>query len=220
MKIKLPSILFFRLSVAKTARLLLECSKTGRWLLLLYSHGIFYLLISITTLHPSTYLLMTWFFIQYQLAIFLVTAIHPSSLITNNKCPICLLHFSDRFHHCFLVNRCIAICNVHCFLAFTFYGTIATLLCFFIFLKQFFNVTLINYSCLFPLGEFFCHSLTWKQSGIVMLTRSTIMAAGCAGAMGLHVAKEFYYDKTDRSRRIWREIFKILLPAFSVIRND
>jgi len=53
-----------------------------------------------------------------------------------------------------------------------------------------------------------------------MLTRSTIIAAGCAGAMGLHVAKEFYFDKTDRSRSIWREIFKILVPAFSVIRND
>ncbi len=176
--------------------------------------------ISLTSHHPLIYLLTTWFFIQYQLAIFLVSAILPSSSITNSKCPICSLHFSDRFHHCFLVNRCIAICNVHCFLAFTFYATITTLLSFYLFLKQYFSVPPIHLSCLLPLGEFFCHNLTWQQIGIVMLTRSTIMAAGCAGAMGLHVAKEFYYDKTDRSRRIWREIFKILLPALSVIRND
>lgn len=174
-----------------------------------------------TSLDPRVYLMMTWIFVQYQLAIFLVTAVHPSSLTaTTNKCPICLLHFSDRFHHCFLVNRCIARCNVHCFLAFTFYATITTFLCFFIFLEQFFYVVPISSFCLLPMGEFLCSSLTWKQSGIVMLTRSTIMAAGCAGAMGLHVAKEFYYDHADRSRSLWREILKILLPAFSVIRND
>lgn len=165
---------------------------------------------------------MLWFFIQYQLAIFLCSAILPlsSSLVTSNKCPICLLHFSDRFHHCFLVNRCIAICNVHCFLSFTFYATIATILCFFVFVKEFFYVTPVSLYCLFPLGEFICQDITWKQSGFIMLTRSTLMAAGCAGAMGVHVAKEFYYDKTDRSRLIWREILKILLPAISVIRND
>ena len=219
-KIKLSSIsFFFRLSVAKTSRVLLECSKSGRWFLLLYSHGIFYMLISLTSLHPFIYLLMTWFFIQYQVAIFLVGAIRPSSTITTSKCPICLLNFSDRFHHCFLVNRCIATCNVHCFLAFTFYATISTLLCFYVFLKEYFTEPSVHPSCLLPLGEFLCSSLTWRQSGIVALTRSTIMAAGCAGAMGLHVAKEFYH-KTDRSRKFGREIFKILLPAYSVIRND
>ncbi len=206
--------------MAKSPQLLLQCTKSGRWVLLLYSHGVFYVLSSITSLNPFLYLLLIWFFIQYQLAIFLVSSIRPSSLTTNSKCPICLLHFSDRFHHCFLVNRCVAVCNVHCFLSFTFYATIATLICFFIFLNEFFYVKPISFYCLLPMGEFVCHSLTWKQSGIVMLTRSTIMAAGCAGAMGLHVAKEFYYDKTDRSRSIWREIGKILLPALSVIRYD
>ncbi len=206
--------------MAKISRFFLQCSTIIRWLLLFYSHGLFYILISITSLNSLIYFFIIWFFLQYQLAIFLVTAIHPSSLITNNKCPICLLNFSDRFHHCFLVNRCIAICNVHCFLSFTFYATISTLLCFFIFIKQFFYITPISFYCILPLGEFLCQNITWKQSGIIMLTRSTIIAAGCAGAMGLHVAKEFYYDKTDRSRTIWREIFKILLPAFSVIRND
>ena len=163
---------------------------------------------------------MLWCFLQYQLAIFLVSSIRPLTLVTNNKCPICLLHFSERFHHCFVVNRCIAICNVHCFLAFTFYATIATLLCFIVFLQEYFYVTSISYSCLLPLGEFLCQSLTWKQSGMVMITRSAIMSAASAGVMGGHVAKEYYYDKTDQSRKFWREIFFILFPAFSVIRND
>lgn len=75
-------------------------------------------------------------------------------------------------------------------------------------------------TCLLPLGEFLCSNLTWKQSGLVMLTRSTIMGAGAAGAMGLYVAKEFYYDQIDRSRSIWRELLKILFPALSVIRTN
>ncbi|CAF0998425.1 unnamed protein product [Adineta steineri] len=159
-------------------------------------------------------------FLQYQIAIFLVSSIRPPSLTATSKCPICLYHFSNRYHHCFFVNRCIATCNVHCFLSFTFYATISTLICFYIFLNQYFYVTSVSLYCLCPMGEFFCHSLTWKQSGMVMLTRSTLMSAGCAGAMGIHVAKEHYYDKTDRSRSIWLEIFKILLPAFSVIQCD
>jgi hypothetical protein len=215
-------LFLFRLniSVAKTSQCLLQCSRSARWLLLLYSHGLVYIFSTITPVNPFIFLSFTWCFMQYQLAIFLVTAIRPSSLITTSKCPICLLHFSDRFHHCFLVNRCIAICNVHCFLAFTFYATIATLMCFFIFLNQYFYVTPVSFSCLLPMGELFCSNLTWKQSGLVMLTRSTLMSAGSAGAMGFHVAKEFYYDRTDKSRSIWREIFKILLPALSVIRYD
>ena len=214
---------FFRfiLILAKTSRLLLECSKLGRWFLLLYSHAVYYVLLSNTTLNPFIYLLITWFFLQYQLAIFLVTAILPpsSSLSTTSKCPICSLHFSDRFHHCFLVNRCIAICNVHCFLAFTFYATLSTCWCFYIFLEQFFSVASMRLTCLLPLGEFLCSNLTWKQSGLVMLTRSTIMGAGAAGVMGVYVGKEFYYDQIDRSRSIWREIFKILFPVFSVIHH-
>ena len=175
---------------------------------------------SIRSINPFIHLLFLWFFVQYQLAIFLVTAVRPSSLVTNSKCPICSLHFSDRFHHCFLVNRCIAICNVHCFLSFTFYATIATLLCFYIFLNHYFYITPISFYCLLPMGEFVCSNLTWRQSGLIMLTRSTIMGAGCAGAMGLHVAKEYYYDRTDKTRSIWRETFKILLPVLSVIRHD
>ena len=81
-------------------------------------------------------------------------------------------------------------------------------------------MTPISFSCLLPLGEVLCRNLTWKESGIVMLTRSTIMAAGSAGGMGLYVAKEFYYDQTYPSRSIGREILKILLPALSVIRRD
>lgn len=218
------SSFFFRFDfiLAKTSRILLECTKTGRWFLLLYSHGLYYILLSNTSLHPLVYLIITWFFLQYQLAIFLVTAIRPPlSTITNmSKCPICSLHFSDRFHHCFLVNRCIAICNVHCFLAFTFYATLATCWCFVIFLQEFFFMTSMRLTCLLPLGEFLCSNLTWKQSGLVMLTRSTIMGAGAAGAMGLYVAKEFYYDQIDRSRSIWRELLKILFPALSVIRTN
>lgn len=205
--------------MAKTSQCLLECSKCGRWLLLLYSHGTYYILSSITSINPFVRLLLTWFFVQYQLAIFLVSVTIPPSAIGSSKCPICLLHFSDRFHHCFLVNRCIAACNVHCFLSFTFYATIATLVCFFIFLNEFFYVTPVSCYCLLPFGEFLCHSLTWKQSGLVMLTRSTLMGAGCAGAMGLHVAKEFYYDKKGKSRTISSEICKILLPALSIIRR-
>jgi hypothetical protein len=204
--------------VAKTPRLLLQCSRSGRWFLLLYSHAIFYVLWSIPSVSPLIRLLLAWFFVQYQLAIFLVSAIRPPSLTNNSKCPICSLYFSDRFHHCFLVNRCIAICNVHCFLSFTFYATIATLVCFFVFLNEFFYVRPVSFYCLLPLGEFLCASLTWKQSGLVMITRSTLMAAGCAGAMGLHVGKEFYYDQTDRSRSIGHELLKILLPALSLIR--
>jgi hypothetical protein len=215
-------LLLFRLfiSVAKIPRLLLECTRSGRWLLLLYSHGIIYILSAITSLNPSIYFLLIWMFLQYQVAIFLVTAVRPSSTTSDSKCPICLLHFSDRFHHCFLVNRCIAICNVHCFLSFTFYATIATLICFFVFINQFFYVTPISLYCLIPMGEFVCQNLTWKQSGLIMLTRSTLMSAGCAGAIGLHVAKEFYYDKSNNSRTIPREIVKILLPALSIIRHD
>ncbi|CAF1648754.1 unnamed protein product, partial [Adineta ricciae] len=153
-----------------------------------------------------------------QLAIYLVAAVRPMSDNSTSKCPICLLHFSDRFHHCFLVNRCIATCNVHCFLSFTFYATIATFICFFVFFRHFFYITPISSYCLLPMGEFFCSSLSWKQSGIVALTRSTLIGTGCAATMGLYVAKEFYYDKTDRSRMIGWEIVKILLPALSVIR--
>ena len=204
--------------MAKIPRVLLQCSKSARWFLLLYSHGIFCVLSSITSIDPFLYVILIWFFVQYQLAIFLVSAIRPSTLNLMNKCPICLLHFSDRFHHCFLVDRCIALCNVHCFLSFTFYATIATIICFFIFLNHFFYVIPISLYCLVPFGEFLCHSLTWKQSMHVMLTRSTIMAAGCAGFMGFHVAKEFYCNKTNRSRPVWHEILKILLPASSFIR--
>lgn len=207
--------------MAKTSKFFLQCSKSGRWFLLLYSHGVFYVLFSLTSLQSWIYFSMLWFFLQYQLAIFLCSSIQPStSLITTNKCPICLIHFSDRFHHCFFVNRCIAACNVHCFLSFTFYATIATILCFYVFLQEFFYSTSVSLYCLLPLGEFICQNITWTQSGWIMLTRSTLIAAGCAGAMGLHIAKEFYYDKADRSRLIWKEILKILLPAFSVIRNE
>lgn len=206
--------------MAKTSKYLLECTKIGRWFLLFYSHGLFYMLSSITNLNSYLYLLLIWIFIQYQLAIFLVSSVLPSNLISNHKCPICLLHFSDRFHHCFLVNRCIALCNVYCFLSFTFYATISTFMCFFIFLNEYFYDPSISFYCLLPFGEFLCRNLTWIQSGIVMITRSTIMAAGCAGFMGLHVAKEYYYDKPpQRIYSIWAEIFKILLPAFSLIQR-
>ncbi|CAF4627671.1 unnamed protein product [Rotaria sp. Silwood1] len=84
---------------------------------------------------------------------------------------------------------------------------------------NFFYVKPISFYCLLPFGEFLCKNLTWKQSGLVMLTRSTIMAAGSAGVMGCYVAKEFYYDKTDKTRSLWREILKILLPALSIIRR-
>lgn len=133
MKFKLTTFLRFSFSfpfrfafrVAKTPRILLECTKTGRWFLLLYSYATYYMVVSLTSLHPIAYLLFLWFFLQYQLAIFLVSAIEPKSSTSNHKCPICLANFSDRFHHCFLVNRCVASCNVHCFLSFTFYATIA-----------------------------------------------------------------------------------------------
>lgn len=209
----------FDISVAKTSKTLLECSKIGRWILLLYSYVTYYLVTSIVTLHPFIFCLLLWFFLQYQLAIYLVSAIQPKSAQINHKCPICSLHFADRFHHCFVVNRCIAICNVHCFLSFTFYASIATILSFVILIREYFSVQIISYSCLVPLGEVFCRELTWKQSGIVLITRSTLIAAGCAGAMGLHVAKEFYIDKLDRRRQIWKEILQILLPAYSVIRR-
>lgn len=209
----------FNIRVAKTSKILLECSKIGRWILLLYSYVTYYMVTSIISSRPFVCSVFLWFFLQYQLAIYLVSAIRPKSSQTTHKCPICSLHFSDRFHHCFVVNRCIAICNVHCFLSFTFYASIATILAFLILFQEYFSVQIIPYSCLLPLGEVFCRNLTWKQSGIILITRSTLIATGCAGAMGIHVAKEFYVDKTDRTRRIWKEILQILLPAYSVIKN-
>jgi hypothetical protein len=171
-------------------------------------------------MNTYVYLLFIWFFLQYQLAIFLISAIRPKSSTTTKKCPICSIHFPRRFHHCFLVNRCISICNVHCFLSFTFYATLATLMCFLIFFHEFFRTSVIHTSCLFPLGEFACRNLTWTQRVLVMLTRSTLIAAGCASAMGIHVAKDFYSELSTHSRSVYREIMKILLPTLSVIRYE
>ena len=208
--------------MAKLSRLVLELSRTIRWCLLFYSHFLFYILFSSVKLSNSLNVLFIWIFAQYQLSIFLIGSIRPDEkLTTNHQCPICNLHFSDRFHHCFFVNRCVARCNVHCFLSFTFYATFSTLLCFCLFLNEFFYEKSISSMCLFPFGEFFCRNINWSEAALVLITRSTLISAGCAGAMGFHVAKEFYFDRTKFSRRsIFVELIKILLPAFSVIRND
>lgn len=204
--------------MAKLSAFVLQCSQVGRWVLLFYSHGLFYALSSLTSLNYPLYVLLAWFFVQYQLAIFLVSAVRPRSTDLSSKCPICALHFSDRFHHCFFVNRCIAKCNVHCFLSFTFYATISTLTVFFVFLQHFIWADSVNSACLLPLGEFLCSQITWKQSGLIMLTRSALISAGAAGFMGFHVATELYRDHKDPSRSILFETMKILFPTISLIQ--
>ena len=204
--------------MAKLSSFVLQLSQCGRWLLLLYSHGLFYFLFSYSSLDRSVAIVLIWFFLQYQLAIFLLGAIRPELTFDSHKCPICSAHFPDRFHHCFFVNRCIAVCNVHCFLSFTFYATVSTLIAFQFLYVELFQSGQINRWYLFPFGEFFSWHLSLKDRGLVMLTRSALISAGCAGMMGFYVGKEFYIDRTDRSRSFFSEILRILFPVFSVIR--
>lgn len=204
--------------MAKTSRLLLKCSRAIKWLLLLYSHMLFYTVSSIlltSNIHLGISLI--WMFFQYQLSIFLIGSIHPSfDSLVKDQCPICRLHFSKRFHHCFFVDRCIAPCNVHFFLSFTFYATVSTMICFFLFLDEYFSRTTIGYSCLLPFGELICHDLTWTQIGQISLTRSAIISAASAGFMGFYVAKEFYIDQYQSRRSFFSETIKIIFPIFSL----
>lgn len=204
--------------VAKLSSFVLQLSQIGRWILLLYSHGLFYYVCSYSTLNRSIAVLLSWFFLQYHLAIFLLGAIRPPLTLDSHKCPICLSNFPDRFHHCFFVNRCIAVCNVHCFLSFTFYASVQTLIVFQFLFVELFQSDQINRWYLFPFGEFFSWNLSLKDRGLIMLTRSALISAGCAGMMGFYVGKEFYIDRTDRSRTFSSEILKILFPIFSVVR--
>ena len=94
----------------------------------------------------------------------------------------------------------------------------STLIAFQFLFVELFQSGQIDLWYLFPFGEFFSWQLSFKDRGLIMLTRSALISAGCAGMMGVFVAKEFYVDRTDRSRSILSEMMKILFPVFSVLR--